>query len=282
MISMGKLATARADTNLVAANFRSSRKTPPLAMDRLDAVRITRPEDVRGAAIALRDLVSGRGLRIACSHDLTDKNTPVDADGGLLATEVFGWEDRPDAWFRKQRIALNSPIAMAARFESQPFWCNAEGFHTHVANPYLDEIDLADFVERATTSAAIAVPVHMPFGQIGMLCLFPEDQSWTDLSAAFAAHADMIAIHARLFISTYARTMGTRRTVRPDALSKYEVECMRWAALGKTDLEIGMIIGRSRATVRFHIQNASIKLGAVNRCQTLFRAAQLGYVTLPQ
>ncbi|MDR7101646.1 helix-turn-helix transcriptional regulator [Croceicoccus sp. BE223] len=282
MISMGKLATARADTNLVAGDFRARRKTPPLAMDGLDAVRITRPEDVRGAAIALRDLVSGWGLRIACSHDLTDKNTPVDADGRLLATEIFGWEDRPDAWFRRQRIALNSPIAMAARFESQPFWCNAEGFHTHVANPYLDEIDLADFVERATTTSAIAVPVHMPFGQIGMLCLFPEDQGWTDLSAAFAAHADMIAIHARLFISTYARTMGTRRKVRPDALSQYEVECMRWAALGKTDLEIGMIIGRSRATVRFHIQNASIKLGAVNRCQTLFRAAQLGYVTLPQ
>lgn len=280
MISMGKLATARADANVTAGDFRA-RRTPPLAMDRLDAVRINRPEDVRAAAIALRDLAAGWGLRIACSHDLTDKNTPVDAEGRLLATDVFGWEDRPDAWFRKQRIALNSPIAMAARFESQPFWCNAEGFHTHVPNPYLDEIDLEDFVERATTTAAIAVPVHMPFGQIGVLCLIPEDQTWTDLSAAFAAHADMIAIHARLFLSTYTRTMGARRTLRSDGLSKYEVECMRWAALGKTDLEIGMIIGRSRATVRFHIQNASTKLGAVNRCQTLFRAAQLGYVTLP-
>ena len=52
------------------------------------------------------------------------------------------------------------------------------------------------------------------------------------------------------------------------------------AAIGKTDLEISMIIGRSRATVRFHIHNASIKLDAVNRSQTVFKAAQLGYISL--
>ncbi len=282
MISMSKVAAAKADDNVIDGNFLRGRRAQTLAVDHLDEVRVTSPGNVRAAAIALRDLARGWGFRIACTHDLTDKNTPVDGDGKLLATDVFGWEDRPDVWFRKERIALNSPIAMACRFESQPFWCNGEGFRTHVANAYLDEIDLADFAERATTSAAIVVPVHMPFGQIGVLCLIPEDQSWTDLSAAFSAHADMIAIHARLFLSTYARTMSARRGLRSDMLlSKYEVECMRWAALGKTDLEIGMIIGRSRATVRFHIQNASTKLGAVNRCQTLFRAAQLGYVTLP-
>ncbi|PNB42319.1 helix-turn-helix transcriptional regulator, partial [Pseudomonas sp. FW305-130] len=63
-------------------------------------------------------------------------------------------------------------------------------------------------------------------------------------------------------------------------LSKREVECLRWAAIGKTDFEISMIIGRSRATVRFHIHNASTKLSAVNRSQTVFKAAQLGYITL--
>jgi DNA-binding CsgD family transcriptional regulator len=63
-------------------------------------------------------------------------------------------------------------------------------------------------------------------------------------------------------------------------LSKREVECLRWAAIGKTDFEISAIIERSRATVRFHIHNASIKLDAVNRSQTVFKAAQLGYIGL--
>ena len=58
------------------------------------------------------------------------------------------------------------------------------------------------------------------------------------------------------------------------------MECLRWAAIGKTDLEISMIMSRSRATVRFHIHNAATKLNAVNRSQTVFKASQLGYISL--
>ena len=50
--------------------------------------------------------------------------------------------------------------------------------------------------------------------------------------------------------------------------------------IGKTDFEISIIMARSRATVRFHIHNASIKLNAVNRSQSVFKAAQLGYISL--
>ena len=53
-----------------------------------------------------------------------------------------------------------------------------------------------------------------------------------------------------------------------------------WAAVGKTDREISMILSRSHATIRFHIQNAGIKLNAVNRSQTVFKAAQLGFIGL--
>ncbi len=60
-------------------------------------------------------------------------------------------------------------------------------------------------------------------------------------------------------------------------LSKREVECLRWAAVSKTDVEIAMIIRRSCATVRFHIHNAATKLEA-NRSQTVFKATQLGFL----
>ena len=61
-------------------------------------------------------------------------------------------------------------------------------------------------------------------------------------------------------------------------MSKREVECLRWAAVGKTDSEIARIRGRSCATIRFHIHNAAMKLNAVNRSQAIFKAAQLGYL----
>jgi len=284
MISLKRLPSRQSSSaSVIAAEFGRPRGKPTgeMSLADLDAVRIVEPQGIRKAAEALRRLAAGKGLRVACAHDLTDKRTPVDIDGTVLAREVFGWGAGDEVWWRNSRIALNSPIVTACRFETEPFWVNAGGFHTHSPNPYLAGIDLADFEARALTCAALVVPVHMAFGQIGVVCLTPQDNGRTDLSDVFAAHGDMLGIHSRLFVSTYVKTMGGARALPVDALlSKREVECLRWAALGKTDLEIGLIISRSRATVRFHIHNASLKLDAVNRCQTLFKAAQLGYITL--
>ena len=282
MISMSRLPARQRPSSVIEVEFRRVRRPVcELTLAELDAVRISGESDIRPAAEFLRDLAAAKGLRVACTHDLTDKRTPVDAAGNVLARDVFGWEADEEVWWRNSRIALQSPITMACRFETEPFWVNAEGFHVHAVNHYLDAIDLVDFEARALTSAAIVVPVHMAFGQIGVVCLTPQDQSRTDLSDIFAAHGDMLAIYSRLFVTTYVKLMGGARALPSGALlSKREVECLRWAALGKTDLEIGMIISRSRATVRFHIHNASLKLNAVNRCQTLFKASQLGYITL--
>jgi DNA-binding CsgD family transcriptional regulator len=221
------------------------------------------------------------GMRAAPAHDIADKRTPVDADGNVLASDVFGWSSGDKVWWRNSRIALDSPITTACRFESQPFWVNATGFHVRQPNSYLSSIDLANFEHRAMTRAAIVVPVHLPFGQIGAVSFNPLDTTQTDLASEFLAHGDALGVYARTFIATYVHVMGAMQALPPQSrLSKREVECLRWAAIGKTDLEISMIMSRSRATVRFHIHNASIKLNAVNRSQTVFKASQLGYISL--
>lgn len=199
----------------------------------------------------------------------------------MLARDVFGWSGDDKVWWRNSRIALDSPLTTACRFESQPFWANAEGFHLRQPNPYLASIDLTNFESRAMTRAAIAVPVHLPFGQIGAVSFNPLDPDHTDLSEEFLRYGDALGLYARTFIATYVHVMGSMQALPPASrLSKREVECLRWAAIGKTDLEISMIMSRSRATVRFHIHNASLKLNAVNRSQTVFKAAQLGYISL--
>jgi len=221
------------------------------------------------------------GMRAAPQHDIADKRTPTDAEGNLLARDVFGWHDDLRVWWRNSRIALDSPITSACRFESQPFWVNAQGFHTGQPNPYLQAVDMTNFVARAQTRGAIVVPVHLPFGQIGAVSFNPLDPETTDLSEQFRKFGDALGLYARTFIATYVHAKGGVQALQAGSrLSKREVECLRWAAIGKTDLEISMIMSRSRATVRFHIHNASLKLNAVNRSQTVFKAAQLGYISL--
>jgi DNA-binding CsgD family transcriptional regulator len=55
-------------------------------------------------------------------------------------------------------------------------------------------------------------------------------------------------------------------------LSPREVECLSWAAAGKTDAEIGRILAISPRTTRFHIENAKKKLGVATRVQAVAEA----------
>jgi LuxR family transcriptional regulator, quorum-sensing system regulator CciR len=259
--------------------------TPTTALmspDAISSVRIHDTADIRRAAEALHTLAMDHAqMRVAPAHDIADKRTPVDVQGNVLARDVFGWNAEDKVWWKNHRIALDSPLTSACRFESEPFWVNADGFRTHHPNPYLDGIDLQKFEARAMTRAAIVVPIHLPFGQIGAVSFNPLDRNLTDLTEAFNTFGDAFGLLARTFIASYVLTMGSTQRLPPGSrLSKREVECLSWAAIGKTDLEISMIMSRSRATVRFHIHNASTKLDAVNRSQTVFKAAQLGYISL--
>ncbi len=250
------------------------------SVETIDLVRISGPHDVRRAAEAFHAVALAEGVRAAPAHDIADKRTPCDLDGNILALDVFGWSDEK-AWWRNTRIALNSPLTSACRFESEPFWVSAKGFYTRQPNNYLKSIDLTNFESRAMTRAVIVVPVHLPFGQIGAVSFNPLDPAMTELDEMFLRLGDAFGVYSRTFIASYVHAMGTMQALPPGSrLSKREVECLRWAAIGKTDLEISLIMGRSRATVRFHIHNASTKLNAVNRSQTLFKASQLGYISL--
>jgi len=245
-------------------------------------VSISGREDIRRAAEAFREAVDVLAdYRIVSSDNIASLRPMLDADGNVLAECVFGFTEPGQQWWTNRSLALQSPLARACRYECQPFWANAQGFHTLHPNSYLDEIELDNFEKRALTSAAIVVPVHQPFGQIGMVAFCAPHSGITDLSAQFEAHADRLMLLSHRFLSSYAEATRRRRWLPTDCqLTKREIECLRWAAVGKTDREISMILSRSHATIRFHIQNAGVKLNAVNRSQTVFKAAQLGFIGL--
>ena len=241
---------------------------------------VTSVKDIRAAAEALRDIAAEKaGLRVAVADNIASKLPLTDEDGAVLASDVFGWTAPGERWWADTRLALSSPLLRACRYESEPFWVNAEGFRTRQPNRYLEAIDLGNFEKRALTKAAIVVPVHLPFGQIGVACFCAPDPDRTDLSTLFDAHGVELGLLSYRFVAGCVKAIRTRHWLPTDCqLTKREVECLRWASIGKTDKEISLILGRSHATVRFHIQNAGEKLDAVNRSQTIFKAAQLGYL----
>lgn len=245
----------------------------------LRRIRIGDGRGIRAAAESYRDIVHElTGLRIAASHNIATNVPMTDETGQKLATSVFGWSER--AGWNAPNIALESPIGVMVRYSGEPFWVNKSGMHSRNPNSFTRSFDIARFEQRARTKAALVVPIHMPFSVIGAVSYTPNDDKQTDLSYEFAEYGDVLGVFARSFIRSYMHHQPSSSIVPQEPkLTRREVQCLRWAAMGKTDVEIGMIIGRSQATVRFHIRNAAVKLDAVNRSQAVFKATQLGYIT---
>ena len=252
-----------------------------LGLDRalVERTTIRAVADIRPAAVALYEAAQARGFRVAVAADIASKDQLVDGDGALINCDVFNWIEDGERWWEDSRLALKSFLPRACRYESEPFWCNEQGFYTFWRNKYLEGIALGDFERLAQSRAAIVVPVHLSFGQIGAVSFPAIDRTCTDLTEAFALHADALGLLARRFISGYVAVMRTQQWIPSNcSLSKREVECLRWAAIGKTDKEISLILSLSHATVRYHVQRAGDKLNAVNRSQAVFKAGQLGFL----
>jgi len=81
-------------------------------------------------------------------------------------------------------------------------------------------------------------------------------------------------IEARLARVARSRTGGSSAQ-----LSERELETLTWAARGKTSEEIASILGLSKRTVDFHIDNARGKLSVATRTQAVLRAVSTGLIT---
>jgi DNA-binding CsgD family transcriptional regulator len=115
----------------------------------------------------------------------------------------------------------------------------------------------------------LSLPIYGPegclailnYGSVNFLDLV-EDDDEALLLVAMVAYQRIKQFLAKALLKP-------RRTIQ---LSGREVECLRWVIEGKTNWEIGVLMGISPRTVQFHIANCQNKLGANNRIHTVAKA----------
>lgn len=61
-------------------------------------------------------------------------------------------------------------------------------------------------------------------------------------------------------------------------LTAKELEVLKWVQEGKTNEEIGIILGRTKWTVKFHLKNVMRKLDVTSRTQAVSKSIGLGYL----
>lgn len=246
----------------------------------LEKVTIRTCGDITRAAAEIQREVRNCRLRVMMWHDVGTLDHIRDLEGRLLNCTAFGWSEEELSKLAGAPQSSRSPLFRACRLESEPFWMNRQAVRTHWKNKELDELQLEDFERRSGTKAAIVLPIHLPLARIGAAILTSENPEKADLSEEFTQSAEWLSTLARRFIDGYVRVSQTRSHLAIEAgLTKRQIECLYWAARGKTDWEIGAILGCSHAGVRYHMVKASEALDTTNRAQTIYHACLLGYLS---
>jgi DNA-binding CsgD family transcriptional regulator len=235
------------------------------------------------------DLVAAAGCLKAIGHcidmphpaviDDYSSNRLLTVEDGRALTSVLGWEaDFVEQWVN-QRLHLVSPIAAVCRMSTKPFAWDAQTVASAVTESRGQSAIHWPLTPDRGFYGGITVPVHMPRGRTGSVSWYARDQS-VDVPGVLDRHGDLLRLAAYRFLDlAYAGRVESEPVIdAPTLLSERELECLTWAALGRTDVDIGTIIHRSPTTARFHIDNAVRKLGARNRTQAVAIAAQRGLI----
>ena len=110
-----------------------------------------------------------------------------------------------------------------------------------------------DYYRRVRIDHAMALPIYV---RDGLLVSFVLNRTRRDFTDRERALLDALRPHlAKIY----------RRVTTLGGMTAREAEVLRWVAAGKSDAQVGAILGISARTVQKHLERAYQKLGVENR-----------------
>jgi LuxR family transcriptional activator of conjugal transfer of Ti plasmids len=166
-------------------------------------------------------------------------------------------------------------IVRAAADELPFYWGAPEPTGTSVLEWLLQAPPLA---AGPAVSHGWTVPIHDAIGRVAALS-FTAAQDFGALCHEVEAHRATLHVMAIYFHAYVRKALVTQGRASTASLTPRELQCLGWAAQGKSRTDIGQIIGVSPRTIKFHLENAQRKLNVAHTTQAVLRAALLGLIT---
>lgn len=187
---------------------------------------------------------------------------------------IHGYVNYPDAWKRHYTEnalhRVDPTLLMASRSIAPVDWRRLE------RSAGYDKVfrDARDF---GITERGLTIPVRGPYGDIGMLSVTRDCSpvEWEKLSAHILTDLQSVVVHVH---DTVMRSDALSRALRYPALSTREREILQWIAAGKSQQDVGDILGISHRTVEVHLRSGREKLYALTTPQAVGRAIMLGLI----
>jgi len=178
--------------------------------------------------------------------------------------------DYPSAWtthYLQSHYERFDPVIIRALDDPEPFkW----GLGVGPITPSKLEQELFEDAAQFGIRYGFTVPIHDSRGPVAAVT-FAADERKPLFERCINEHARVLQLMAIYFHAHARRKLSPCRIVDSVPLSPREFECLEWAAHGKSAWEIGHILGISRRTAAFHLDNAKAKLGVHSICQAVAR-----------
>lgn len=181
------------------------------------------------------------------------------------ASDAVFYTDAPHIPSQVDRIYKLASIPFVVRALASPdtFLISDLRNDPKVRGPWMDM--MSDIVR---TGDGLVVPVY---DGIEPVAGFLFGGSKPDSGALSRA---MLQVLSHAAFARYRMLRHAKRPFTPHALTVREIQCLRAAASGRNDAQIGGDLGISSRTVRFHMDGAKGKLKASTRVQAIAKALQ--------
>jgi transcriptional regulator EpsA len=182
--------------------------------------------------------------------------------------------DRIRALFQQDVELVAALVRRWIEAEFHPVVCSARGADAPGRGEFSAELDGA---------GADSLMVHGTYDSLGKpTSLFVLGAAAGDLGGEQGFLFELMApfLHLAWMRSQLSRPLADIQAAArtPDLLTVREKEILRWIHLGKSNFEIGTILGISPLTVKNHVQKILRKLNVRNRTQAVGRALALRFL----
>lgn len=123
----------------------------------------------------------------------------------------------------------------------------------------------------------LSMPIRGPHHEAALFSVTVDcgDDEWVSLHADVAPFLPILGHEVHKIASEILRRPSPGGEI---GLSRREIECLKWASMGKTTWETARILAISERTVKFHLTGAAHRLDCSNKTHAVSRAIRLGLI----
>lgn len=182
-------------------------------------------------------------------------------------TVISNWPPELLRAYDEMNLLSNSPIIKAVRNSNRPVEWELEDINNRRGGAETDRS--IELFRSFGMLSGVYFPTYNAAGKKGAVS-FSGDRS--SLSKEECAILHLLSLYA----FNHASLMTYETSNAPPQLTPRELECLGWAAQGKTNSEIGTIVSISESTVAGYFASLCQKLGASNKVHAVAKGLRLG------